>query len=69
MTNDEMQLGREILKQADVLATFTEDAPRVTRTYLSKEHKQAGDYILSLMRDAGMIAEYDAMGNIVLTAE
>jgi allantoate deiminase len=65
MTNDEMQFGSEILKQADVLATFTEDSPRVTRTYLSKEHKQAGDYILSLMRDAGMIADYDAMGNIV----
>jgi allantoate deiminase len=60
-----MKYGTEILKQADVLATFTEDAPRVTRTYLSKEHKQAGDYILSLMRDAGMTASYDAMGNIV----
>jgi allantoate deiminase len=60
-----MKYGTEILKQADVLATFTEDAPRVTRTYLSKEHRQAGDYLLSLMRDAGMVADYDAMGNIV----
>jgi allantoate deiminase len=60
-----MKFGTEILKQADVLATFTQDAPRVTRTYLSKQHRQAGDYILSLMRDAGMNADYDAMGNIV----
>ena len=37
-----MKFGPDILKQADVLATFSEDAPQVTRTYLSKEHKQAG---------------------------
>ncbi|TAG06191.1 MAG: allantoate amidohydrolase [Burkholderiales bacterium] len=60
-----MKFGTDILKQADVLAAFTEDAPRVTRTYLSKEHRQAGDYILTLMRDAGMTADYDAMGNVV----
>lgn len=60
-----MKLGTEILKQAEVLATFSEDAPRVTRTYLSKEHRQAGDYLIALMRDAGMTADYDVMGNIV----
>ena len=60
-----MKFGTEILKQADVLATFTEDAPRLTRTYLSKEHKQAGDYLIGLMRDAGMTAGFDALGNIV----
>ena len=60
-----MKFGTEILKQADVLATFTEDAPRITRTYLSKEHKQAGNYLIGLMRDAGMVADFDALGNIV----
>ncbi len=65
MTNDEIRFGTDILKQADVLATFTEDAPRVTRTYCSKEHKLAGDYLIGLMRDAGMSAGYDAFGNIV----
>jgi allantoate deiminase len=65
MTNDEMKFGHDILKQADVLATLTEDAPRVTRTYCSKEHKLAGDYLIGLMRDAGMNADYDAFGNIV----
>ena len=60
-----MKFGTEILKQADVLATFTEDAPRITRTYLSKEHKQAGNYLISLMRDAGMNADFDPLGNIV----
>ena len=60
-----MKFGAEILRQADVLATFTEDAPQLTRTYLSKEHKQAGDYLIGLMRDAGMTAGFDPLGNIV----
>jgi allantoate deiminase len=65
LQNAGMKFGTDILKQADVLATFTEDAPRVTRTYCSKEHKLAGDYLIGLMRDAGMNADYDAFGNIV----
>ena len=60
-----MKFGTEILKQADVLAAFTEDAPRITRTYLSKEHKQAGEYLIALMRNAGMSADFDPLGNIV----
>ena len=60
-----MKFGTEILRQADVLATFTEDAPQITRTYLSKEHKQAGEYLMGLMRDAGMTASFDPLGNIV----
>ncbi len=60
-----MKFGTAILKQADVLATFTEDAPRITRTYLSKEHKRAGEYLIGLMRDAGMNADFDPLGNIL----
>ena len=60
-----MKFGTDILKQADVLAAFTEDAPRLTRTYLSREHKLAGEYLIGLMRDAGMNADFDVLGNIV----
>ncbi len=60
-----MKYGPALMRQAEVLAGFTEDAPRVTRTYLSREHKQAGDYLIGLMRDAGMQAGFDALGNIV----
>jgi hydantoinase/carbamoylase family amidase len=60
-----VKFGIDIIKQADVLAGFTEDAPQITRTYLSKEHKQAGEYLIGLMRDAGMNADFDALGNIV----
>ena len=57
--------GTEILRQADVLAQFTEDAPRLTRVYLSPQHKQAGEFLIGLMREAGMTAGFDALGNIV----
>jgi len=60
-----MRFGTELLRQSDVLAQFTEDAPRVTRTYLSKQHRQAGEYLIGLMRAAGMSADFDALGNIV----
>ncbi len=60
-----MRFGTELLRQADELARFTEDAPRVTRTYLSAQHKQAGEYLIALMHRAGMNARFDALGNIV----
>ena len=57
--------GNDILAQAQALSNFTEDAPRLTRTYLTPEHRAAGDYIGALMRAAGMEASYDALGNMV----
>ena len=60
-----MRFGNELMRQADVLAGMSEDAPRVTRTYLSPQHKQAGDYLIGLMQRAGMTAGFDALGNIV----
>jgi len=47
--------------QADRLAQFTEDSPRVTRKYLTPQHRQAGEYLIGLMRDAGMTAIFDAL--------
>lgn len=60
-----MKFGPALMRQADDLARFTEDAPRITRTYLSREHRSAGDYLIGLMKDAGMDAGYDALGNVV----
>ena len=60
-----MRYGTELMRQADVLALFSEDAPQITRTYLSEQHKQAGEYLIGLMRRAGMTAGFDALGNIV----
>jgi peptidase M20/M25/M40-like protein len=60
-----MRFGPTLLAQADRLAQFTEDPPGITRTFLSAQHKAAGDYLIGLMRDAGMTAAFDALGNVV----
>ena len=60
-----MRFGTELLRQSDVLAQFTEDAPRLTRTYLSPQHKDAGTYLIGLMEQAGMSAAFDVLGNVV----
>ena len=60
-----VRFGHEILRQADELACFTEDAPRLTRRYLTPQHRQAGNHLLGLMREAGMDAGFDALGNVV----
>jgi hypothetical protein len=60
-----MRFGTELMRQADDLARFTEDAPLITRRYLSEQHKQAGEYLIGLMTRAGMEAGFDALGNIV----
>ena len=51
-----MRFGNDILRQADALAAYTEDPPRLTRTYLTSQHRQAGNFLLGLMREAGMYA-------------
>ena len=55
-----MRFGPALMAQADALARFTSDAPRVTRTYLSPEHKAAGEYLIGLMREAGMVGRIPA---------
>ena len=60
-----MRFGLELMQQAETLGGFTADAPRITRTYLSPEHKKAGEFLIGLMRGAGMTAGFDALGNIV----
>ena len=65
MTTGSLRFGHELMRQADALAQFTEDSPRLTRRYLTPEHRAAGDYLIERMRDAGMTAHFDALGNVV----
>ena len=57
--------GARILARADELAQYTEDPPRVTRALLTPQHRAAGESILGWMREAGMQAAFDALGNVV----
>ena len=60
-----MRLAPDILRQADLLAGITEEPGRITRTYLTRQHREAGELIAGWMRDAGMEAHFDALGNVV----
>jgi allantoate deiminase len=64
---DEVQttsLGEEIVRRIDQLAAISETADELTRLFLSSEHRAAADLILDWMRDAGMKAQLDAIGNV-----
>ncbi len=58
-------LGAEIMRQADELAAITEEPGRLTRTFLTAEHRRAGETVIGWMRAAGMSAGFDAIGNVV----
>lgn len=57
--------GAPILARADVLAAISEDAPRLTRVFLSKEHRLAAAQLVQWMQAAGMHAHIDAIGNVI----
>lgn len=60
-----MHFGSTILEQADLLAGISEEAGRLTRSYLTPQHREAGERIAGWMREAGMDAAFDALGNVV----
>src|SRR5437879_5208550 len=57
-------LGDEIVGRINQLATISDTPEHLTRIFLTKEHRAAADLILSWMRDAGMRAHLDAIGNV-----
>ena len=59
-----MRFGAEIIARAEELAAITERPGMLARSYLTPEHRQAGERIRAWMREAGMNAEFDALGNV-----
>lgn len=57
-------LGEEIVRRINDLAAISEGSDNLTRIYLTKELREAADLILSWMREAGMSAHLDAVGNV-----
>jgi allantoate deiminase len=53
-----------IMQRLEALAALTADPPRLTRVFLSDEHRRANDLVAGWMREAGMRARVDAMANI-----
>src|SRR5258708_34310990 len=56
--------GGEIIGRIDALGAISETTDNLTRIFLTPEHRAAADLILSWMRDAGMRAQLDAIGNV-----
>ena len=58
-------LGPLVMRWLDELAECSEDPVELTRRYLTPEHAQAADLVMRRMREAGMSARLDAVGNVV----
>jgi allantoate deiminase len=54
-----------IMQRCDALARHSELAGGLTRVYLSPQNRAANDLVLGWMREAGMQARLDAVGNVV----
>jgi allantoate deiminase len=57
-------LGEEIVGRINRLAGISETPDNLTRVFLTAEHRAAADLILTWMREAGMRAHLDAIGNV-----
>src|ERR1700731_1902435 len=57
-------LGGEIVGRINRLGAISETPAHLTRIFLTPEHRAAADLILTWMRDAGMRAHLDAIGNV-----
>jgi allantoate deiminase len=57
-------LGDEIVARIDRLAAISEVPEHLARIFLTAEHRAAADLLLDWMRQAGMKAHLDAIGNV-----
>ena len=58
-------MGETICARIDALARITAEPGKLTRVFLSPEQRHADDLVLGWMRDAGMAARLDPIGNII----
>ncbi len=58
-------IGHRILARADELARFSDQEDALTVAYLTPAHQQVSALLARWMREAGMTAEIDAVGNVV----
>ncbi|MDB5632702.1 MAG: allantoate amidohydrolase [Tardiphaga sp.] len=59
-----MSLGDEIVRRINALAAMSETSEHLTRIFLTPEHRAAADLLMTWMREAGMQAHLDAIGNV-----
>jgi len=59
-----MVSGQRIMQRCDTLARHSELPGGLTRVFLSEENRAANELVLGWMREAGMQARLDAIGNV-----
>jgi allantoate deiminase len=59
-----LPLGEEIVERINKLATISETPDNLTRIFLTPELRVAAELIMDWMREAGMSAHLDAIGNV-----
>ena len=57
--------GSRIMELADQLARWSETADGLTCTFLSPAHRSVALQLRDWMREAGLITEIDAIGNVI----
>jgi allantoate deiminase len=62
--SESAKLGDLIVRRIDALAKISETPEHLTRIFLTEQHRAAADLLLSWMREAGMSAHLDAIGNV-----
>jgi len=65
MTGPALPSGARIRDRCATLARCSEDPAALTRVFLSDEHRAANELVLGWMREAGMSARVDEIGNAV----
>jgi len=65
MSDDSMPSAMRIWDHCEVLARCSEQPDGLTRVFLSPEQRAVNERVLSWMRDAGMQAQLDEIGNCV----
>ena len=59
-----LPFGSDIVERIDALGAISETPDQITRIFLSPQHRQAAELLLGWMREAGMTASLDAIGNV-----
>lgn len=55
----------EVLSRCEIVSHFSEEAGRITRTFLSAPMRPLHDCLSGWMRDAGLTVRRDAIGNLI----
>ena len=62
-----MNLGNLAYEKLEALSQFTDSGEGITRLFLTKEHREASNYLREIMEKAGLEVEMDNIGNLIGT--